>query len=138
MNGTGPSTIRRPGMLAAGLVGVTVRLLPAGYRDRYYDEFRADLCHLSRRRQITEAASQLAGALSLRHVLKEREMTTVLQSAKYWKCQLGRHRYQLVNDDNPENRRSKHLECSRCLKLKEIKEYTPTDGKWMLGNGGGG
>ncbi len=138
MTGAAATPIRRPGRLAGGLVWLTVRLLPPGHRDRYSDEFRADLCFLNGRRQITEAGSQLAGALSLRHVLKEHEMTSNLKSAKYWKCHLGRHQYQLVGDQNPENLRSMHLECARCLKIKEIKEYTPSDGKWLSGGGLGG
>ena len=57
------------------------------------------------------------------------------QSSKpNWKCRLDMHQFVDVNDDNPENRTSKHQECARCGKFKEIKEYGPTKGE-HLGRG---
>ncbi len=117
------------------MVTLTVRMLPPGHRDRYEDEFRADLCLLPRRRQIPQATGLLVGAISLRKALKEPEMSVEMKSVKFWKCRLGRHRYKLITDDNPENRSSSHLECSRCLKFKEIKEYSPSNGQYLAGGG---
>jgi hypothetical protein len=113
----------RPGPLSSGLIVVTTRLLPAHARDRYYDEFRADLCYLPWTTRTAHAAGLLLGAFSLRRALKEHPMTTTAPTNVYWKCRIGRHHYRTVNDDNPENRRSTHLECMRCLKFKEITEY---------------
>ena len=113
----------RPGPLSSGLIVVTTRLLPAHARDRYYDEFRADLCYLPWTTRTAHAAGLLLGAFSLRRALKEHPMTTTAPTNVYWKCRIGRHHYRMVNDDNPENRRSTHLECMRCLKFKEIIEY---------------
>lgn len=125
----------RAGLLAGGVVSVGVRLLPSDHRDRYYDEFRADLCLVPRGRQLGHALGLLAGALPLRRALAEHSQEELPMSHVYWKCRLGRHHYLLVNDDNPENRASTHLECTRCLKLKEIKEYVPTDGRYLAGGG---
>ena len=46
---------------------------------------------------------------------------------------MGAHQFVDVNDDNPENRSSKHQECARCGKFKEIKEYGPTKGEHLAG-----
>jgi hypothetical protein len=127
--------MRRPTPIAGAMVALTVRVLPPGHRDRYDDEFRAELCLLRPRRQIPQATGLLVGAVTLRGALKERDMSIEMNSIKFWKCRIGRHRYRLVTDDNPENRRSSHLECTRCLKFKEIKEYTPSDGKYLTGGG---
>ncbi len=122
----------RPTLLAGAIVTIAVRALPAEHRDRYDDEFRADLCFLSRRRQIPQAAGLLIGMVPLRAALVDPNPADG-KSAIYWRCRLGRHRYLVVSDQNPENRRSYHLECSRCLKFKETKEYEHTDGRWMSG-----
>ncbi len=37
-------------------------------------------------------------------------------------CRLGRHHDIPVNDENPENRRAYHLECTRCLRAKDLVE----------------
>ena len=62
-------------------------------------------------------------------------MSAQTGSVTYWKCRLGRHRYRVINDQNPENRASTHLECTRCLKFKEVTEYQPSDGKYLTGGG---
>ena len=124
----------QPNALAGVLVSVAVRILPTQHRDRYDDEFRADLCCISRTRQIPQAAGLLVGAFALKSALLDADPATA-DSVTYWRCRLGRHRYRVVSDDNLENRRSSHLECSRCLKFKEIKEYAPTDGRWLGGGG---
>lgn len=131
------SASARPMALAGAIVGLAVRALPAEHRDRYDDEFRADLCCLPRGRQIPQAAGLLVGAFGLRSALLDRDPSTA-KSVRYWRCRLGRHRYLVISDNNPENRRSSHLECSRCLRFKEIKEYDlPKDGRWLAGGGGG-
>jgi hypothetical protein len=118
----------RPNAVAGALVGVAVRLLPRSDRDRYDDEFRADLCFLPRIRQIPQAVGLLAGAFPLRSALLDADPSRA-KSVTYWRCRLGRHHYLVVGDDNPENRRSSHLECSRRLKFKESKDReTPTEG----------
>lgn len=56
-----------------------------------------------------------------------------MSTEKIWTCALGLHRFRLVNDDNPENRRSKHKECTRCGQVRDIKEYGTTDGRYLGG-----
>jgi len=42
---------------------------------------------------------------------------------------IGRHHYVLVDDENPENRQIRHLECRASPKIKKDgSDYTPTDG----------
>lgn len=137
MTGPAEQPVRRPGPLAAAIVAVSVRALPAEQRDRYSDEFTADLCYLGPGRRSAHALGLLAGTLTLRRALQEAAMTDATQTRLYWKCRLGRHRYALVNDTNPENRQSTHLECTRCLKFKEIKEYDMASPTTIAGGGGG-
>ena len=59
----------------------------------------------------------------------------MMTSGKNWHCRLGLHHFALVNDNNPELLKSKHEECVRCGKFKEIKEYTPTQGQHLAGGG---
>jgi len=49
----------------------------------------------------------------------------------YWKCRLGRHRWLVVNDDNPEQRKNTHRECSRCLKIKDETEFEHVETTWI-------
>ena len=128
-----PRPRARPTGIAGALVTLTVRMLPAEHRDRYDAEFRADLCVLTPGRQIVQAGGLLVRGRALRGALEEEEMAGEMKSARYWLCRLGRHKYRLVSDDNEENRRSFHSECTRCLKFKELKEYEATDGKYLGG-----
>jgi hypothetical protein len=50
-----------------------------------------------------------------------------------WQCTIGWHHYKMVNDDNPEYLKSKHKECVRCGRFKEIQEYSPTKGEHLPG-----
>jgi hypothetical protein len=122
--------------MAAAMIWVAVRALPAASRDRYRDELRAELCCLRRRGQISEAASALAGSLALRHAIQEDDMTPGLSSNKYFACRIGRHRYELVSGDNAENRADRHLQCKHCAAIKEVAMYEPSDGKYLGGNSG--
>ena len=131
MNEPAPGFLRTPTPAASALVAISVLTLPAGSRDRYRDEFRAELVILPAGRQITVAASVLAGSVNLRHALQVRDGSDPLAGGRRWVCRLGKHQYVLVNDDNPENRRNMHKECILCDKVKDTKDYQPTDGRWM-------
>ncbi|MET3807538.1 hypothetical protein ABIB25_004564 [Nakamurella sp. UYEF19] len=124
-----PPAPRRPGALAQILIIIAVRAIPRDRRDRYEDEFRADLWLLTPRGQLVHAVSVLAGIIRLRRSLKENAM----RSISNWRCRIGLHHYVVVSDDNAENQKAFHLECTRCLKLKDTKEYEPSDGKYMSG-----
>ncbi len=58
-------------------------------------------------------------------------MTT---SRSHLLCILHLHHDVPVSDDNPENRRALHLECTRCGRLRDTAEYERASGAWM-GNG---
>ena len=64
-----PGFIRTPTPLAAALIALSVLPLPSGSRDRWSDEYRAEIFDLSRSRQILEAASALSGSFALRSAL---------------------------------------------------------------------
>jgi hypothetical protein len=126
------SQIRKPGALSSGCVALAVAVLPAPSRDRYSDEFRADLSTLDHGR-LRHAVGVLIGAGSLRRAIRENTPDEAARSVTYWKCRLHLHHYAVVNDDNPEFRASTHKECTRCLKFKEIADYEPTSGAYMAG-----
>ena len=62
--------IRTPTPLAVALFALSVLPLPAGSRDRWSDEYRAEIVELHRTRQVAAAASALAGSFALRSALK--------------------------------------------------------------------
>src|SRR3954447_26187988 len=101
-----PGFVRTPNAAAAALIWLAVRPVPAAHRDRYSDEFRAEVCCLRGRQQVTEAASVLAGSFRLSRALQEDDMTTDLTHGKPIACRLGHHHYQIVGGDNAENRKA--------------------------------
>ena len=130
-----PGFIRTPTPLAAALIAVSVLPLPAQSRDRWRDEYRAELVGLPRTRQVAEAASALAGALNLRSALTATDPDSALNPRTPWSCRFGRHRYHTINQDNPEYRKYRHRECIACGKIKEgpAADYPRTDRKFMGG-----
>lgn len=131
-----PGFLAVPTPVAAALVAVGVRLLPADSRERYRSEFRAELCTIPRIRQITEAASLLGGVWALRRVLSEVGTDPGLSDWRSLRCRWGLHRYQLVNDDNPENRKYQHRECVRCGRIRENKDDDFPKNKRLFITGG--
>ena len=126
-----PGAWQRVGPVVGGLIWISLLMLPAPDRNRYDAEFRAELVWVHGVRQLLQAVSLLLGAPALRRALTADVDTTVYAPHRSLRCTLGRHRYIRVQDGNLENLRSAHLECTRCLRLKEIKEYTPTNGRWL-------
>ena len=136
MNEPPPGFIRTPTPLAAALIALSVVPLPSGSRDRWSDEYRAEIFGLSRIRQIAEAASALSGSFALRSALKAdpegSPATATIRSCRIW-----RHRYQTINEDNPENRRYQHRECVICGKIKEGPTTDlPRSERSFMGGGG--
>ena len=132
-----PGFIRTPNPLAAALIALSVLPLPTGSRDRWSDEYRAEIFGLPRTRQIMNAASVLAGALTLRSALKAGDSESVFAAATSWSCRLGRHQFRSVNQDNPENRQYQYRECVTCGNLKEgpSADFSRTDRPFMGGGG---
>jgi hypothetical protein len=135
MNELPPEFIRTPTPLAAALIALSVLPLPAESRDRWSDEYRAEIVGLHRTRQIAEAASAVAGSFALRSALRSVDSENVLVPTTAWSCRVGRHRYRTVNQDNPENRKYQHRECVICGKLKEgpAADFPRTDRPFMGG-----
>lgn len=50
-------------------------------------------------------------------------------------CHLRLHHLVHVQDDNPENRRAAHLECTRCGRIKDIAAYEKSSSTWILKGG---
>lgn len=109
--------VHRPGHLAGGVLTVAALMVPKAQRDRYDDEFRADLYLVRPGRQLPHALGVLVGAFALRRAINATDAEAAARSVTYWRCRLGRHQYKTVNDANPEFRKSTHRECSRCLKV---------------------
>lgn len=118
-----PGFMPRVGPIAGTLIRLAVLLLPAGHRVRYDDEFRAELVEVPLPRRTAHAFSLLLGAIPLRRALTDLGPTTVRTPSRDWRCRIGRHRWTMRGDDNPENRRAMHLACVRCPKVKDTKEY---------------
>ncbi len=134
-----PGFVATPTGPASAMVFIAVLALPSTCRDRYRDEFRAELCCLPVGRQILEAAGLLAGTVALRHALKEEDMSTSPEPARHLTCRIGRHHYLFIDDENPEDRRIHHLECRDCGKVKDPgPDYQPTDGTWLAKGSLGG
>lgn len=131
-----PGFVRTPTPLAAALIGLSVLPLPAESRDRWSDEYRAEIVGLHRTRQVAAAASALAGSLALRAALKtESENPTVAIKVS---CRIGFHHYQVVNQDDPENRGYQYRECISCGKIKEggaTADFPRSDRPFMGGGG---
>jgi len=53
------------------------------------------------------------------------------------RCHLGRHHYQVMQDDNPEMRGQSYLECTRCGKKKDPATYKPLSQGGVMGMGMG-
>ncbi len=134
-----PGFVSSPTGPASAMVSLSVLALPSRCRDRYRDEFCAELCCLPIGRQILQAAGVLVGAVALRRALKEEDMSISPRPAKHLTCRVGRHHYLLIDDENPEDRRIHHLECRDCGKIKESgPDYQPSDGRWLAGGLGVG
>ena len=130
---TGP----RPRAAARCLIALTVFVLPCDTRERYREEFSTELTELGVVSQLSQAASLLAGSVSLRRALQERDVIVTEQDKKDWRCRIGRHHYVGVQDDNPEVRGHSYLQCTRCGKRKDPPRYGQMPGT-LLGLGGGG
>lgn len=108
--GQGPTAGARSGVALAS------RALSAGpVRERWREEFSADLQVLNRRRQATYTVGVLANAWALRSALRKGE-PAILETTWTTRltCRLNlRHRWRVVSteDGNP------HWECTACHKL---------------------
>lgn len=134
-----PGFVMTPCGPASIMVRISVLTLPRASRDRYCDEFRAELCCLPVGRQILQAVGLFVGSMALRLALKEEDMSISPEAGKHLTCRIGRHHYLLIDDENPEDRRLHHYECRDCGRIKERgPDYQPSDGNWLAKGSLGG
>ena len=114
-----------PQLPARWLLAVVVLVLPAGSRERYREEFRAEFSELGRLSQVFQAGTLLVGSVSLRKALSGVDVIEDLTASRNVWCRLGRHHYLHVQDDNPEMRGRGYLRCARCGKPKDRAQYEP-------------
>ncbi|MET0966985.1 MAG: hypothetical protein ABWZ02_11330 [Nakamurella sp.] len=107
---TGPQLV----LVARGMVAISIAVLPRNARERYREEFRAELAELGFGQQTMQAGSLLVGATALRSALQDRVGDLEKATPKSLLCRLGRHSYVRRNDDNPERRGLPYLRCVRC------------------------
>lgn len=98
--------------LARVLCSVAVRLMPAGSRDRYAEEWRADVS-ADADHAVAYAVSVLLHAPMLRLTLDG-----VLRPELPRRCQLNVHHDEAIHD-NPENRHATAYCCTRCGRIRD-------------------
>ena len=86
---TGP----HPVAPAAGLIALTVLVLPGDARDRYREEFRTELAELGPLSQFGQAASLLAGSISLASPCRSATWSLSKRSEEAGRCRMGLHHY---------------------------------------------
>ena len=106
--------------LARALLAAAVHLLPVQSRRRYDDEFDADQLSLPRRRRAGYALSVLLAAPRLRW-----ELLAVLCGGRAsLRCWLGKH-HDVRFHPNPDDHLVIALQCRRCGRLRDPKQYLP-------------
>ena len=106
--------------LARTLLAVAVHLLPSQCRSRYDDEFVAELLSLSPRRRLGYALPILAAAPRLRWALLE----VLCGGRASLRCWLGKHHERRLHP-NPDNHEVIALQCRRCGRVRDPKQYLP-------------
>jgi hypothetical protein len=106
--------------LARALLAAAVHLLPVPYRRRYADELDADLLSLPRWRRPVYALSVLVAAPGLRWAL----LAVLCGGRASVRCWLGRHHDQRFHP-NPEDRFVIALQCHRCRRVRDPRQYLP-------------
>ena len=106
--------------LARALLAAAVHVLPIQCRWRYDDEFDADLLSLPRHRRPGYALSVLAGAPRLRWAL----LAVLCGGRASVRCWLGRHDNRRTHP-NPDDHAVIALECRRCGRVSDPKQYLP-------------
>jgi hypothetical protein len=106
--------------LARALLTAAVRLLPSQYRWRYEDEFDAELLSLPRHRRPGYALSVLTAAPRLRWAL----LAVLCGGHASLRCWLGKHRDRRFHP-NPDDHLVIALQCRRCGRVRDPKQYLP-------------
>jgi hypothetical protein len=114
----------RPGRWVCGGVAVAVRALPPGRRDRYRQEFEAEMYDMSAGERFRLACGVLSRAVSLRAALAESPMEDDVDRKTTWwgrlRCRLGQHDWAQTRAETGEYY---HI-CTRCGR----DDYRPSGG----------
>ncbi len=124
MSAAGPVRLR----IALLVLAVAARALPHAVRDRYAQEWRADLA--------VAPESALPYALSL--LWRVASLRRAVTGTRSLRCRLNLHSDETVHD-NPENRRFSSHVCRRCGRVKDDWKgpASPTDAwAWTAASGG--
>ena len=106
--------------LARALLTTAVHLLPSQCRWRYEDEFDAELLSLPRRRRLGYGLSVLVAAPRLRWAL----LAVLCGGHTSLRCWSGRH-HDLRIHPNPDDHLVIALQCRRCSRVRDPKQYLP-------------
>lgn len=106
--------------LARVLLAAAVHLLPSQSRSRYEDELDAELLSLPRHRRLGFALSTLAAAPRLRWAL----LAVLCGGRASLRCWLGKHHNSHLHP-NPDNHDVIALQCRRCGRVRDPKQYLP-------------
>lgn len=104
--------------LARALLAAAVHLLPSQCRWRYEDEFDAELLSLPRRSRPGYALSMLTAAPRLRWAL----LAVLCGGHASLRCWLGKHHDRRLHP-NPDNHDVIALQCQRCDRVRDPKQY---------------
>jgi hypothetical protein len=147
-------TTRPAGFWPRHAVQVAIRVLPGATRDRYRQEFLAELYGLSRARQLRHAAGVLSRSWALRAAINTPSETAAADMEIVFPrhrrpllCWLNRHRWETFRTEDGKP----YLRCQRCRKDEtdiwaanksgpEFDEVAPRRAAGMLffgGRGGG-
>ncbi len=110
--------------LARTLLAVAVHLLPSQCRSRYADELDAELLSVTHGRRLGYALSILAAAPRLRWAL----LAGLCGGRSSLRCWLGKHHDRRLHP-NPENHEVIALQCRRCDRVRDPKQYLPRKGR---------
>ncbi|GAA1878834.1 hypothetical protein [Lapillicoccus jejuensis] len=100
-------------LLGRAACGAAARLLPAEVRERYLDEWRADLAWAPQHEVLPYAVGVLARVLALRAALREDDAPGLPVL-----CRLHLHR-EIEVHDNPEDPQVVSRECCRCGRVRD-------------------
>ena len=106
--------------LARAALAAAVHLLPSQCRWRYEDEFDGELLSLPRRRRLGYALSVLAAAPRLRWAL----LAVLCGGHASLRCWSGKHHDKRTHP-NPDDHAVIALECRRCGRVRDPKQYLP-------------
>jgi hypothetical protein len=103
----------QPGSVARAIVGLAVETLPAEHRNRYENEFLAELSYIPAPEQRRYALRVLAGSWTLRNALHDQPMPTeeVVIMGRPLRCRLRMHAWRVRHNEEDA---TPYEQCARC------------------------